>query len=568
MKIFHKMLLGFGIMLTLMSVGGIISWMAIDTLKTAIFSQHEENGQARQLEKAKAALWELRLGVALFPNATPAERIRIQAEQNRYYQEIDRYMKLFGQGSVSATDLQTLKSWQEHYSRYVQARPHWFELVQQGKLQEAAAWKAKHNGHEATESIKLLDQLISLHEESDAIARRGVVQSITDTKVRLLLVMAFGMLIGLGLAFIISYRISQATRQLMLAARELAIGNTDCPVSVRGKDELGDMAESFRSVVAYFKEAADVSMEMSAGDLRRDIVPKGEHDRFGFAISLMIVNLRDIIGRVTASAGYLSEAANRSNETTRLTSESIEEIFYSVQQISNNVDRVNESSLAATELAKNGRAEVDHTIKGMEEINSVMSEIMALMTRLMESSAEIGNIVALIDGIAKQTNLLALNATIEAARAGEQGRGFAVVADEVRQLAKHSTEEAAQISKLIQGIQAEMNGISNVTQKGDRTIREGIQRAHSAGEALGAIVKAVDRVKLLVEDINQSISEQNKSSRHIVAVVEDVVVGADNLREKARGILDAVTYFKGVDGMESAAAGSRDEADNAAVTIW
>lgn len=489
-------------------------------------------------------MWELRFGIANFTLFDANARAKILADQDNYYRQIDENINIFSSRTRSPEEAALLQAWNENYSSYLKERPRWFELTIAGKLQEAAKWREEKTNFHAAKSVDILRQLIRLQKAQGDYLQSEVHHVELWNQILLGVITGSSLLIGIIVTLQISRRISYSATTLADAARKLSFGDTSEPIASLDDDELGRTAQSFRQVVDYLQEVADVSTALSSGDLTRNVVPKGENDRFGFAVSLMIVNIQDIICRIKASAVYLSSAASKSNDTTQRAFESIEAISHNIRLIASNVDKVNESSLGASDLALQGRTEVEQTIRSMEEINRVMSEIMVLIERLAVNSSRIGNIVELINDIAKQTNLLALNATIEAARAGEQGRGFAVVADEVRQLAKHSTEEASHISELIQGIQREMTEVSTATRQGDMTIREGIHRANRAGDALAAIVDAVAQVKLLLDDISQSIGEQSRSTSHIVSTIEEVSVGANNLREKAGDILDAVAYFK------------------------
>jgi methyl-accepting chemotaxis protein len=178
-----------------------------------------------------------------------------------------------------------------------------------------------------------------------------------------------------------------------------------------------------------------------------------------------------------------------------------------------------------------GRQSVDQTIEGMEQINHAMHEVVSVISTLGQSSSEIGAIIAVIDDIAEQTNLLALNAAIEAARAGEHGRGFAVVADEVRKLAERSAKATGEIAQLITGIQRDTELAVQSTQQGSEAIREGTLLAMRSGESLQSIVRSVEHVTTLMTHVSQAMQEQSRAAHQI----SDAVGAMNQLTQEVTG---------------------------------
>jgi methyl-accepting chemotaxis protein len=201
------------------------------------------------------------------------------------------------------------------------------------------------------------------------------------------------------------------------------------------------------------------------------------------------------------------------------TSASIEEMAASVQQVALNVEDANRVAERSAAVAAEGRSSVTQTIDGMAQITHAMSDVVSVITNLGQSSQEIGEIISVIDDIAEQTNLLALNAAIEAARAGEHGRGFAVVADEVRKLAERSAKATGEIATLIKGIQKETEQAVSSTKQGAKAIDEGTGLAQKAGESLRDIVDSVSQVSTLMGQIRQATQEQSRAAAQIADAV-------------------------------------------------
>jgi methyl-accepting chemotaxis protein len=175
---------------------------------------------------------------------------------------------------------------------------------------------------------------------------------------------------------------------------------------------------------------------------------------------------------------------------------------------------------------------VKETIDGMEQISETMRDIVSVIETLNESSEKINTIVDVIDDIAEQTNLLALNAAIEAARAGEHGRGFAVVADEVRKLAERSASSAKEIVELITDVQEDTTNAIKVTNQGYQRATEGVKLAGKAGETLDEISDAIKKVNLMMKEVSKVTQQQAQASDRIVGTVE-------NMRKMTRQVNNA-----------------------------
>jgi methyl-accepting chemotaxis protein len=273
--------------------------------------------------------------------------------------------------------------------------------------------------------------------------------------------------------------------------------------------ELGQVQQAITSISTACEQVEGRTQTLSANV-----------DMTSSNLAEMAVSIQQVAGNSETLSASVSQ-----------TSASIEEMAASVKQVALNVEDANREAERSAAVAQEGRSSVEQTIAGMTHINRAMSDVVTVITSLGQSSQEIGAIIAVIDDIAEQTNLLALNAAIEAARAGEHGRGFAVVADEVRKLAERSAKATGEIATLIKGIQKETEQAVKSTQQGASAINEGTGLAQKAGESLRDIVTSVAQVSTLMGQIRQATQEQSRAA----AQIADAVTSMNQLTHSVMG---------------------------------
>jgi len=248
--------------------------------------------------------------------------------------------------------------------------------------------------------------------------------------------------------------------------------------------------------------------------------------------SATIEQMTSSIEAVARSAEVLSAAAARASQT-------VSEMAGAVKQVAKIAEEADRISQKASEDARTGDAAVSTTIQGMKTISETMENTARVITSLGRRSQEIGKILEVIEEIADQTNLLALNAAIEAARAGEAGRGFAVVADEVRKLAERSVEATKEIGEVIRQVQQETGDAVETAKAGAAETKEGIQLADQAGLALRRIMESVTRSSQLMAEIAQATAKQSQSSAEVLRTVADMNTSTEQVttavREQAAG---------------------------------
>jgi twitching motility protein PilJ len=225
-------------------------------------------------------------------------------------------------------------------------------------------------------------------------------------------------------------------------------------------------------------------------------------------------------GQILLATEEMAKGATQQDQEITNTSSAVEELTVSMKQVSNNAEASAEAARRALDAAEQGNRSVRDTLEGMQRIRSSVQATAKKIKSLGDRSLEISEIVNVINDITEQTNLLALNAAIEAARAGEAGRGFAVVADEVRKLAEHSRKATKDIAGLIKAIQAETNEAVVVMEEGTREVEVGAKLADQAGKALDAISTVVRQSAELVQEISLASKQQVRGTEGVANAMQ------------------------------------------------
>ncbi|MCE2888857.1 MAG: methyl-accepting chemotaxis protein [Pseudanabaena sp.] len=392
--------------------------------------------------------------------------------------------------------------------------------------------------------------------------------------------------IAWGLGKRSSRLIDQSTSNLQAQFEAVIRGDMSPRATVYSEDEFGRLAASFnqmiQSIVSNTNEAQRkaAEQEQAKEDLQRQVIrllddvegaARGDltvqaevtADVLGAvadSFNLTIQNLREIVNQVKIAARQVNESSRENEAFARSLSsdalrqaEELSVTLNSVQMMTESIQRVAESAREADQVAKlasetaiKGGDAVERTVAGILDIRETVAETTRKVKRLGESSQEISKIVGLISAIASRTNLLALNASIEAARAGDAGRGFAIVADEVRQLADRAAKSSKEIEQIVLQIQSETSGVQQAMEIGTQQVIDGTRRAEQARQSLTDIIQVSHRIETLVLSITEDTVKQTETSRTVSQVMQSVELSAQETSQESQRVSASLQNLVGV----------------------
>ena len=353
-------------------------------------------------------------------------------------------------------------------------------------------------------------------------------RSSTQSASLAVILMVVAVCAGIILTMVLRRTITKPVVALVKELNDIAAGNLGDTKSIilKRNDEFGELYNALQKSKAGVRNLIQI-VQIQAEQLSAS----SEELQASAEQSAQVSN------QVAASISEVASGAEKQVNAVNATSTVVGNMLKGIQQVAENTNHVAEKSSRATETAKKGGNSVEKAVKQMAKIEQTVNNSAQVVANLGQRSKEIGQIIDTISGIAAQTNLLALNAAIEAARAGEQGRGFAVVADEVRKLAEQSHDAAKKIATLISEIQGDTDKAVVAMSEGTREVEIGTEVVTTAGYSFAEIAILVTEVSNQVKEISAAIQQMASGGQHIVSSVKEI----DGLSRNASGEAQTVS---------------------------
>jgi methyl-accepting chemotaxis protein len=349
------------------------------------------------------------------------------------------------------------------------------------------------------------------------------------------------LLLASGFFYFFARSLTLPLISVVKAAQNIAGGDLAVEVTSEARqDEIGSLARAFTLMIQSLREKTQIAEKIAASDLTVKVTPLSDADTLGNAFATMVEKQRSQIqgvieginvlassgSEIMASVSQLTSGAAETATSVSETTTTVEEVKQTAEVTSQKAKHVSELGQKSVEISRTGLKSIEDTVNGMNRIREQMESIADMVVRLSEQSQAIGEIIATVNDIAEQSNLLAVNASIEAAKAGEQGKGFAVVAQEIRSLAAQSKQATTQVRNILFDVQKAIGSAVMATEQGSKAVEEGVKLSTQAGESIDVLAESV------TEATNAAIQIAASSQQQLIGM-DQVVSAMENIRESS-----------------------------------
>jgi methyl-accepting chemotaxis protein len=497
-----KLFVSFGIMILLLVIVGTTAYLSIASI--------QENNK-KILDNDLANVMDV-LTVSGYTSENRDEVLSMIVEKNQsaieqVHQDIlqrkttvDGMMKeLLSRNANDPVLLPKLQSFNALRIEYTNTRDNeQIPLILSGKREEATQMALGSQKERFSKIEPIVDDIVTITKQrvSDSVSKTDQLAAQMNTIILIAVIAALGL--GLGMSYILTQNISQPLSILADKANQIAGGDLSVQVLAEpSADEIGTLNASFAKMV---KNLRDVHTDLSEG------------------ISVLASSSSEILATTTQIASGAAETASAVSETTS----TIEEVKQTADLASQKAKLVADGAQQASVVAQSGQKAVDDVMSGMHRVQEQMESIADNVVRLSEQSQAIGEIIVTVNDIAEQSNILAVNASIEAAKAGEHGKGFGVVAQEIRNLADQSKQATAQVRTILTDIQRGVSASVMATEQGNRTVSESMKQSTEAGESIRVLTDAITGSARAATQIAASSQQQLVGMTQIVQSMENI----------------------------------------------
>ncbi|WDE04638.1 HAMP domain-containing protein [Thalassomonas viridans] len=496
---------------------------AADTLKAVTALINEEEKLPATTER-KNLLKNLADSRGSFAVGLANIRAYLLSGNEKYWLQFEQKKQVNEQAFIKLQQQAALFSLQQepHWQAYASHRQEFYAFPEQMfNMRSSEQWNQANyllatEAAPRAEKIKTILARMKVSQDELVAGDVAILNSTTDDTVMVLVITTLvAIIIAVAIAFLLSTKMTKTIKSVLQRARNIAAGDLSAQaLKVDSQDELGELTQAINQMSAslhdLIRSVSQASSEVSSGTVQ-----------------------------LSAGNTQIAQGMEQQNQQIIRVASAMEQMSASVNEVARNSAEASSSSTNAESIAMTGKGVVGKTIEEMRTINEVVTGAAKAIKKLGESGDEIGNIITVINDIADQTNLLALNAAIEAARAGEHGRGFAVVADEVRQLAHRTMEATEEIKASITTMQQQTSDVIGQMATSTQKVQAGVDLAEDAGVTLEQIVEHAQSVTHNIQSIASVGEQQSKAAAEVAQNVDSIASVAEQSSATSSQAVDA-----------------------------